>query len=446
MKKSILEAQLSATPAPIRKSMLEEHDKLPAGATSVVNRLFEIVASRQEPLDAPSEKSFREVAESESTLRLLLRTLKVHAPHVSTAAALPVKDDWLKARPKVVSSKTAVKVRKMDTAKWPEAWQALLPGLQAAKIKPSTLKRYIASIFRCADAVRTHNLPTELSFLTGYEIARVLSAQDEPVSAITIANYLEALIALGRHGGADPAGLTGLAFVSQEQRNIARSQGKKKAARIDGFMARGTYQHIANIVAEQREIAARAAGHSYKRKSAHQNAAICAITLNMPARAGDMSRWIIGRELVRSANGDWSLSWTQEKTGKGASAGVLWPEVSELLDEHLLGDRPPRLIAVRYRECLGFNWLSLTQKAYLASWPSLRFKQLVGVPLHDMRTVLADHMRWHDPQTAADIIQTALGHSTAAAGEAYRSECEGDFASKAWAEVRKITLIGSKKR
>lgn len=150
-----------------------------------------------------------------------------------------------------------------------------------------------------------------------------------------------------------------------------------------------------------------------------------------------MAKWVIGRDLTRSFTGEWSLEWRQEKTGKRTSAGKLWPEVSEILDDHILGDRPRRLIAVRYQECIGTNWLTLTEKAFAAKVPSLRFKEAIGIPLHDLRTLIADQLRSHAPESAANVIQTVLGHSTFEAGEAYRADCAGDLASQQWAEIRK---------
>jgi len=441
MKKSILESRLSSTPAPIRKSLLEAHDSLPAGAATVIDRFFVIAASRGEPLDAPSASSFHYACASESTFRLLLRVLAAHAPQVSTAAALSVKADWVSKRPKGSAARNTTANRRphveFDITHWPASWQVFLVGLRSANITPKTLKRYVASISRCADVVYENGLSDDLSFLTGYEIAKVLSAQEKRLSPITIANYLNALGMLGRHGGADPAGLTGLAFVSQNQLCLAKGQEKKKFSRIDGLMARGAYTHIARVIAQLREVAAHAPGHSFERTKALQSAAICVVALNMPARTGDMSRWVIGKELTRSITGEWSLNWSQEKTKKSTGAGKLWQEVAESLDEHILGGRPQRLAYLRYNECIGTNWLSLTNKAYQSRWPSLRFKEAVGVPLHDLRTLLADHVRWHSPETAANVIQTMLGHSSTGSGEAYRSDCEQDYASHAWAKIRK---------
>ena len=265
MNKSTLEARLSSTPVSVRRSMLDAHGKLPAGAASVIDRLFAISAANGEPHDCPSEHSFRQACKSEATFRLLLRTLALHAPTVSTAAAIAVKNEWTSKRVKPAPEARTKEVASTDTAfgvtDWPSTWQAHFSSFRHVPIKPSSLKRYIASINRCAQIIRENKLPEDLTFLTAFEIAEHLSKCSKPVAAITIANYLDGLYALGFHGGADRTGLTGLAFVSQNLRNLARSAEKQKTARIDALIARGAFEHIAKVIADLRRLADNSPGH-----------------------------------------------------------------------------------------------------------------------------------------------------------------------------------------
>ncbi|WIV50286.1 hypothetical protein QQG91_11485 [Marivivens sp. LCG002] len=439
MKRSIAEARLASTPAYIRKAMLEDHGKLANGAVAVIDRFFSIVTARNEPIDLPSSASFRDAASSEPTFRLLLRTLVSYAPNVSTAEAMVVKNEWVSKRPSCCKSEQKTQPSsnsEIEATSWPKLWQSYLPGLKAAKLKPATLKRNIARINVCSRIVKEYDLPSDLSFITAYEITKILSTQPKPKKAITIAGYIYALVTLGRHGGADPIGLSALQFIHQEQIAISRGQDKDKYSRIQMMVDHGSYQKIAETIARLRCAANEAPSHSYTRSKMLQSAAICAVALNIPPRTSDMAKWSIGEELVRSADGSWTLSWRQEKTDREISGGRLWPEVAEILDEHLLCGRPRRFISARYHECVGLNWLTLKTDQYAAKWPSLVFKEAVGIPLHDLRTLLADFLRLHEPETAADIIQTSLGHATKSAGSAYRSDCEGDLAARYWATIR----------
>lgn len=170
--------------------------------------------------------------------------------------------------------------------------------------------------------------------------------------------------------------------------------------------------------------------------TARATAAVLALCVNMPARAGDVARWRLGEHLVREPWGAWRLGWDQEKTGRFQDAGTLWPEVGSVLDEHLLGGRPARQVHRRYDELRGTNWLSLGPQPYTSKWPSTQVRAAIGVPLHDLRTLAADYLRLHDPAAAPGIVAALLGHRSPEAGEAYRALCTDTAAQRDWQMVR----------
>ena len=447
MKRATMDEYLASAPRQVRQSMIANSHTLEAGAAAAVGRFFALVAARHEPLAAPSARSFREAAASESVFRMLLRTLSAHAPMVSTAAALSVKAEWVALRPRpkpVVNSESldGQTAAAIDTRTWPASWQIHYRGLEAAGIKPSSLRRYRASIHRCAQLVGQGIATEALNFFTAYQLAEALqatppeNARQKPLRASTVANYIEGLVALGRHGLADPDAMTGVRFVRDHLRDVANAGDKLKFERIDAIMDQGGFEFIADTIGALVQQARSLPDHSAEKTKSLQTAALCAVSINKPGRTGDVSRWRIGEELQRDRDGTWRLEWVQEKTTRETAAGALWPEVSELLDELILMGRPDRFIHLRYGELFGANWMTHRDEPMSAKWPSTTVKAAIGIPLHDLRTLAADYLRLHDPENAADIIGTHLGHASQEAGEAYRAACNGDAVARSWANMR----------
>ena len=217
-----------------------------------------------------------------------------------------------------------------------------------------------------------------------------------------------------------------------------RQSPKLKEARIHALTERGGFDAVADRVGEMLSAAGELPDHATAKMQLLQNAALCLVHMNKPARTGDASRWRIGQDLVRLTDGTWRLAWHQEKTGRGTGAGELWPEVCMILDILVLGGRPHRFIHLRYRELLGANWLTQTWEDPGRKFVSDRIRASVGVPSHDLRTLAADYMRRHDPAVAANVIATHLGHASEKAGEDYRALCEGEAAAREWAEMREV--------
>ncbi len=176
--------------------------------------------------------------------------------------------------------------------------------------------------------------------------------------------------------------------------------------------------------------------HTFEKVGALQTAAIAAVAMNKPGRTGDVSRWQIGVDLCRDPDGFWTLEWRQGKTGHVTCAGRLWEKVGEILDLQILGGRPDRFIHMRYDELIGANWLTLDETTRATKWPSERVLNLIGGPLHDLRTLAADYLRRHNPYTALQVISTHLRHRSAESSKDYKAEADGDAATRDWLRMR----------
>jgi integrase len=155
-----------------------------------------------------------------------------------------------------------------------------------------------------------------------------------------------------------------------------------------------------------------------------------------------VARWRFGEDLVRDPSGVWRLAWTAEKNLHAQDLGDVPHELGAVLDEHLLGGRPGRVAAMRYAELCGRNWLLLRDRQPAAKYPSALVREVVGAPLHDLRTAIAEAMRRADPSAAARMIAGILGHRDLRTGEAYRALCLGDAAAHDWAAMRDAIATG----
>ncbi len=385
------EDHLAPAPAAVRRLMLEDRKNLEPGAAAVVGRFFAAVARRGESVHVPSAACFEEAAASEPTFRTLLRALARYAPQTSTASARAVSRAWYARRPK--PARTAAPTPATTTAAWPASWAPLAEALSAARLKESSRARYRASIDRCAALVAEGLAGDTFGLFLTFQLSEGFTAHPDPVRRvrpITAANYIDTLVALGRKAGVAPEDLDAMGVITRELRADADAQGKLKTARIHDLMGRGGFAHVIDCVAEQRALALAQPDHSAARERHMQAATLCALLVNKPARRGDTAAWSIGEEVVRAPCGDWSLEWTQEKTARWTEAGVLWPEVSALLDAHILTGRPDHLVHVRYRELIGRNWLTFAEDPARRALPSELVRQALGVPPHDLRTLAAD--------------------------------------------------------
>lgn len=436
---------LQDVPAAIRREMIEDAPSLAPGAAHVMGRFWtEVRVHRGNPSMPPAE-AYRAAAGSESTFRCLLRALAKYAPHVSTAPARAVSDEWYAQRRKPVAVPRQ-EVEPYRGAAWPVSWRRMKPALEAAPIGIRSRKRYLASIDRCAAVVAEGRASDAHGFVAACELSEAFLFHPDTsrrVKPVTAANYIEGLIALGAKGGVAEASLTAMRVIANDLRAQAGLAAKTKYERLSSLMERGGYAHVADRIGELRARATELPAHSAARRRNMQQAVVCAVILNKPPRKGDLVSWRLGHELVRENDGTWFAGWEQEKTGVATETGALWPEICEILDEWILDGRPDRLVHVRNQELVGRNWLTFADRAPYRNLPTELTRAAIGVPSHDLRTLAADYMRRHDPAHAADVIATHLGHGTRRAGEAYRAECDGAAAQAIWAETRKIIATQS---
>lgn len=445
--KAHLEEILKDAPAVVRRAMIEDAQSLAPGQAHVMGRFWTAVRASKGNTLMPAAESYRAAAASESTFRCLLRALAVYAPHISTAPARVVSDEWYALRPKAVS-RVAPPAKTLVGTNWPLSWQRMKPGLDAARIKSSTRKRYIASVDRCA-AVVAEGLASEAhGFVAACELSEAfLYHPDEArrVKPVTAANYIEGLIALGANGGVVEDSLAAMRVILSDLRDQAALAEKNKQERLSKLMERGGYAHAADRIGEMRARAQELPAHSAARRRCMQQAVVCAVILNKPPRKGDLVSWRFGEQIVRKTDGTWHAKWAQEKTRGATETGAIWPEICDILDEWILDGRPDRLLHVRYQELVGRNWLTLGEKEPYRNLPTELTKATVGVPSHDLRTLAADYMRRHDPARAADVIATHLGHGTQEAGEPYRADCDGAAAQAIWQETRAVIAAQAKR-
>ncbi|MCZ7675388.1 MAG: hypothetical protein M5U35_05275 [Roseovarius sp.] len=264
----------------------------------------------------PAADAYRAAAASESTFRCLLRALATYAPHVSTASARIVSDEWYTRREKPVA-RGAWKKAKPVGDNWPAAWRRMKPELDAASIRASTRKRYLASIDRCA-AVVAEGLASDMhGFIAACELSDAFlfhPDKDRRVKPVTAANYIEGLIALGAKGGVAEESLSAMQVITRDLRDQTALDEKNKYERISGLMERGGYARVADRIRELRERAHALPAHSAARRRCMQQAAVCAVIVNKPPRKGDLVSWRFGEHMVREIDGTWRAEWKQAKT------------------------------------------------------------------------------------------------------------------------------------
>lgn len=168
--KTDLGVLLRDAPAAVRRAMIGDESNLAPGAAHVMGRFWTAARARNCHLTMPPAAAYRQAAASESTFRCLLRALAAYAPHVCTAPAKAVSDEWYAGRRKPAGKSAPAADR--PGATWPASWRDLKPGLDAAGIKDSTRKRYFASIDRCAAVVAEGRVPSSLGSSLGVSCPR----------------------------------------------------------------------------------------------------------------------------------------------------------------------------------------------------------------------------------------------------------------------------------
>jgi hypothetical protein len=410
-------------------------ERVPPGARPAVERFFAALATRDETVEAPSRAAFDDAAKSEPTLATLIRTLAAFAPEVNLAAARDARRDWYRKRPTSGSARPRGRAPLPETAPddWPAAWAAVWSGVMAAEIKETSRRRYVASVSRLAQL----QAPLGVFEWSRFDAWRLMDAcRKAGLSPVNIGNLLGHLAAAGLHGGASAEQLAGVREMAEWMRDKARRRTKRKVSRLDDLAERGGIIAVAETIAEVREEAARLPAWTARPGRLRAAASVLALELESYARRADVAGWTLGKHLIRRPSGVWSLRWTQGKTGGDRDVGDLPPEIGEILDEHILAGRPAALVHRRYAELVGCNFLTLETRPADVRLPSDLVMETLGVPIHDLRTLLAETLRGVSPERARALIASALGHRDLRSQDDYVAECVGDVATDEWAGIR----------
>lgn len=434
------EAALATLPLAVREAILRDPLPPEPGAVVVMAAFYRLWERETGRRAAPGEAVFRTVATSEARLGTLLRSLARHAPEVPTYAARPVRAAFYARRaPGPAAPGTGIAPAATSawpgSRDWPTLWQDLLPALaRRPTLRASSLTRYCRSIDRCAAILGATGHPPHFGYFLARTLTTAFSAQG--VRAVSRANYLEALIALGKAGGIERPHLDAMRHVAEGERERAASDARQKDRRLATLTEAGGYDAIAEWIGAIQNALAATPQHAARAHRLRAQIALVMVEVNKPARTGDQSRWRLGTDLVRSEAGDWILTWEQEKTLAETSAGPLWPETCLALDALILAGRKPHQAQARYLSLAGCNWLTLSDRAPARALPSRLIKEACGLPSHDFRTLVGDLLRHHTPATAANLLSAHLGHRSQKSIEAYRAAAEGDATARKWQQMR----------
>lgn len=131
------------------------------------------------------------------------------------------------------------------------------------------------------------------------------------------------------------------------------------------------------------------------------HAAALALPVAVPLRISDLSRFLIGEEIVRDAIG-WSLNVRTQKTGDNYERSELWPELTEYLDLLITLEAPGGDLWLGYERRRGTPLFSLNGgvTGLTADWISDVWYEHVGTGEHIIRTL------WHQVAYDSDVDRT----------------------------------------
>lgn len=423
-------------PLPVRLAILARPEAVRPGAIPALARFFAALKQLKTPPAVAPAAAFRKAAATESTLATLLGGLETFAPQVCLAEGRDLRRAFYRkrsgggARPRGPAPLPAA-----APAGWPTAWQAGYAALVADCRKASVARSFVARLNRCAEELAALELPPDLDRFTMILLGRRFG---ETLAPRTVANYVDACLALAKALGAPEATRVGIRDIATVWRNRAKRRTKAKIHRIDAWIEAGNSYGalIAGTMGAIEETAS--AGSSWRAAAARQRRVIAVLImgLNTVARTGDQSRWRIGHELERHADGSWHLDWRQEKTGGAASFGELWPETARALDLHLLGGRSETELARRVDALKGANWITLEPQGPSTKYASAIVREMAGLPGHDLRTLATDLLRLIDPKAGASRASALLMHADPRSQQEYAAAARGLGAARDWSDER----------
>lgn len=391
------------------------------------------------PPEAATAEVFRAAGTSRSRFRCLVAALRLFAPEVPLAPSMPVKqewDRWLNSRYNRKEPVERVSRRVgLPPEDWPEPWSSALPCLERSvrpygerlrKLAPRTRASVISAIGLLARArlwaadrgVTLGHRPSDALFDGFLHYLQ----EERDVSFGTARDYLESMrMFFLRAGLFDDESYEAISDLIGALHEEAAENDPGKWARIREFRKRFTLADVIHLAKAASERAADLPGNSTAAFGLGQKAMIYALLVNAGDRQGDLRELRIGVDIVRNQNGDWCHSLRQNKTGKRKELDAVWPGTSELIDRHILGDRPGWMLMQRLEELEGMNLLTLLPQVVNKGYINSRLHKDFKIHGHLVRTLIADLIRRVRPD-ALWALQEMLGHTNRHTQTVYRSD------------------------
>lgn len=357
-------------------------------------------------------------------LRTLLWSLATFCPEAPLAAASEVIkewDRWLNSRYNAKPTKTRNSCRvAVLPEEWPEVWRAGIPNLDRSmrvgeiryrRLSPKGRASVIQAVGMMAaardwaatkdvslgEAINEDLIEVFARFLLSGREHRACGSDGTPGRGVTprsAADYLERVRAyVTRSRLIDETGYTTLAEIIGALREEATETDPGKREKVRAFRRKST---LADVVLHAIALAGEAEafpGHSEAAARRRRDAVVLALLVNTGDRQGDLSRHRIGIDLVRNADGLWETAFRQAKSGRLKDNGSLWRITSQMIDTHILGDRPEWVLPDRLSELHGMNLVSLRSEGLGLYYPSRVLRGAFGISGHLVRTLIVDAIR-----------------------------------------------------
>ena len=431
-----LVARMPHVPGPVAATMAEASvaGRFTArGGPAALERFYAHLHSTGRAPQAAQAEDFAAAATSRTALITLMKALALCDPSVPLAVAQPLRqewDQWLNARFNVKPKKPRASTRVARLpGDWPAPWQAGLRALDRAvrvrgrrygRLAPRTRAAIVQAVGMCA-AARAWGIAqgVPLDDTISEDLAEVflrylLLERGRAGSAVSVrsaADYVERVMLFTRRADllSSAAEATfGEIKTALEAEATDRTPGKH--AKVRAFMATFQLGDILRAASAALDTAGTYPAHSAAAFRLRRTAAVFALLVNGVDRQGDLSTLRIGREIVRHADGSWEADFRQSKTRCAKDLGPYWPEVSRILDAHVLAGRPAWRMDERLAELDGYNLLSLAPEGFDIYHPSALLREQFGISGHLVRTLVTNLLRTHRPD-AAWAAKELLGHS-----------------------------------
>jgi hypothetical protein len=444
-----MRARMPSVPGIVVDRMVEafmESDFKRRGVTAAIERFFRRLRAENLAFEMVREEDFAAVCSSRSGFRALVWALEEFAPEVPLTAAHGVKcawDRWLNekynAKPKKHRSHTRIALLPDE---WPSPWRAALPSLD-------TVVRVDGTRFAPKRGKGRENVIQAVGMLwasRAWAMRRGIDVEDRltsdlvevftrflldpdratgngkgPVSPISAIAYLERVRSFARRSG-----LLSCDADAQIRENLGALRGLQftaapgKRKRLHDFRRQFSLADIMHEAIRRSEHAKTFPAFSSRARQLRREAMVIALLVNTADRQGDLSRFVVGRELKRE-DGAWSSRFVQSKTLHEKDQGALWPITSRLIDEHLFGDRPtwtwPDLLA----ELDGKFVVSAADEPMGLYYPTAVMTRSFSLSGHLLRTLITDAIRVERPD-ASWAAQFMLGHRDPRSQQYYRSD------------------------